>query len=269
MKIIKLEFKELDSQEKERLNDTVYICESNECFQKELDVFKARFGISSSNDTQGVEFLCVLPLQEQDKIVGVVRVAPNDVRTQFPLEPDKEEQLYHEYVSIVLYEELFNSTFLHKCFTYTIKHSIEIEKEKPEIFWYSYNGGLVAQVVDCYTLNKVKDVFVYYFTNQATYLTEPLMNEIKREIAHDETIVADLNADPELMTAATHVVEYQLGAVSFLQRKMKIGYCRASRIMDQLEELGIVSRHKENEGREVKVKTVEEFSAVFEKIGLL
>ena len=69
MEKIELKFKELDHQEKEQLNDTVYICKSDECFQKELDVFKARFGINSSNDTQGVEFLCVLPLQEQDKIV--------------------------------------------------------------------------------------------------------------------------------------------------------------------------------------------------------
>ena len=183
MEKIELEFKELDPQEKERLNDTVYICKSNECFQKELDVFKARFGISSSNDTQGVEFLCVLPLQEQDKIVGVIRMESNDVRKQLPLEPDKEERLYHEYVSIVLYEELFNSTFLKKCFRYTIKHSIEIEKEKHEVFWYSYKGEFVAQVVECDTLNKVKDVFEYYFNIQAKHLTEHLMNEIKRENA--------------------------------------------------------------------------------------
>ena len=183
MEKVELKFKELDHQEKEQLNDTVYICKSDECFQKELDVFKARFGINSSNDTQGVEFLCVLPLQEQDKIVGVVRMEPNDVRTQFPLEPDKEERLYHEYVSIALYEELFNSTFLKKCFKYTIKHSIEIEEEKQEVFWYSYKGELVARVVDSDTLNKVKDEFVYCFTNQASYLTEHLMNEIKRENA--------------------------------------------------------------------------------------
>ena len=76
-------------------------------------------------------------------------------------------------------------------------------------------------------------------------------------------------ADFELMTAATIVVESQIGSTSFLQRKMKIVYSRADHIMDQLEKFGVVSCYKENEGREVKVKTIEELTAVFKKFGLL
>lgn len=84
----------------------------------------------------------------------------------------------------------------------------------------------------------------------------------------DESPTAPEDIDPDFVIAATLVVEFQLGSVSFLQRKMTIGYNRACRIMDQLEEFGIVGRFKENEGREVKVKSVEELSAIFEKIGL-
>ena len=83
----------------------------------------------------------------------------------------------------------------------------------------------------------------------------------------DKTPTNPENADPELRTAATIVVELQLASVSVLQRTLKIGYSRANRIMDQLEELGIVGHN--SEGRDVKVKTTEELSAIFKKIGLL
>jgi len=73
--------------------------------------------------------------------------------------------------------------------------------------------------------------------------------------------------DPAFMMAATIVVESQLGSTSFLQRKMNIGYNRASRIMDQLEEFGIVGNYIK--GREVKVKTTGELTTIFKKIGLL
>ncbi len=90
--------------------------------------------------------------------------------------------------------------------------------------------------------------------------------EVKPE---DKTPTDPKDIDPAFMMAATIVVESQLGSTSFLQRKLKIGYNRANRIMDQLEEFGIVGCYKENEGREVKVKTTEELIAIFEKLGLL
>ena len=90
--------------------------------------------------------------------------------------------------------------------------------------------------------------------------------EVKPE---DKTPTDPKDIDPAFMMAATIVVESQLGSTSFLQRKLKIGYNRANRIMDQLEEFGVVGSYKENVGREVKVKTTEELIAIFEKLGLL
>jgi S-DNA-T family DNA segregation ATPase FtsK/SpoIIIE len=40
--------------------------------------------------------------------------------------------------------------------------------------------------------------------------------------------------------AARLVVEYQQASTSFLQRRMKVGYSRAARLMDELERAGIV-----------------------------
>ena len=49
---------------------------------------------------------------------------------------------------------------------------------------------------------------------------------------------ADL--DPMFEDAAKVIVRHQQGSVSLLQRRLKLGYSRAARIVDQLEEAGIV-----------------------------
>ena len=57
--------------------------------------------------------------------------------------------------------------------------------------------------------------------------------------------------DPLLWDAAQIVVETQLGSTSGLQRRLKVGYARAGRIMDMLEEKGIVGPPDGSKPREV------------------
>ena len=59
--------------------------------------------------------------------------------------------------------------------------------------------------------------------------------------------------DPLLWNAAHIVVESQLGSTSGLQRRLKVGYARAGRIMDMLEEKGIVGPPDGSKPREVLV----------------
>lgn len=55
------------------------------------------------------------------------------------------------------------------------------------------------------------------------------------------------------------VCQFDTASASFLQRKMSIGYSRAARILDQLEELGIVGHAEGSKPREVLVRNADEF----------
>ena len=57
--------------------------------------------------------------------------------------------------------------------------------------------------------------------------------------------------DPLLWDAARIVVDSQLGSTSGLQRRLKVGYARAGRIMDMLEEKGVVGPPDGSKPREV------------------
>lgn len=85
----------------------------------------------------------------------------------------------------------------------------------------------------------------------------------------DDEPVNPNEIDSCFMDAATLIVETQMGSTSLLQRKMKLGYARAGRIMDQLEEFKIVGPAVGSKVREVKVKTAEELRMIFQNMGLI
>ena len=51
--------------------------------------------------------------------------------------------------------------------------------------------------------------------------------------------------------AARIIVQNQMGSTSLIQRRLKLGYNRAGRLMDQLEEAGIVGPNLGSKAREV------------------
>lgn len=66
----------------------------------------------------------------------------------------------------------------------------------------------------------------------------------------------DLNDRDNLFDeAARLIVQSQIGSTSLLQRRMKLGYNRAGRLMDQLEAAGIVGPNQGSKARDVLIKT--------------
>ncbi|MGB0369552.1 MAG: DNA translocase FtsK, partial [Flavobacteriales bacterium] len=53
--------------------------------------------------------------------------------------------------------------------------------------------------------------------------------------------------------AARIVVQHQQGSASLLQRRLKLGYNRAGRIVDQLEAAGIIGPHEGSKARQVLI----------------
>ena len=66
----------------------------------------------------------------------------------------------------------------------------------------------------------------------------------------------------ELFDEAAHlVVRHQQGSVSLLQRRLKVGYARAARIVDELEDAGIVGPFDGSKAREVMLESEAELEA--------
>lgn len=66
--------------------------------------------------------------------------------------------------------------------------------------------------------------------------------------------------------AARVIVQNQVGSTSLIQRRLKLGYNRAGRLMDQLQEAGIVGDNLGTKSREVKFKTEHELEQYLLKL---
>ncbi|WP_263788724.1 DNA translocase FtsK 4TM domain-containing protein [Salinibacter grassmerensis] len=77
----------------------------------------------------------------------------------------------------------------------------------------------------------------------------------------DETLGVE-DTDEKFEEAARVIVRRQQGSVSLLQRKLAVGYTRAARIVDQLEEAGIVGPFNGTKARDVLVDTEQELDGL-------
>ena len=66
--------------------------------------------------------------------------------------------------------------------------------------------------------------------------------------------------------AARLVVQFQQGSVSFLQRKLKIGFNRAGRLIDELEKAGVVGKFEGSKQREVLIKDLQQLEELLRKL---
>jgi S-DNA-T family DNA segregation ATPase FtsK/SpoIIIE len=80
----------------------------------------------------------------------------------------------------------------------------------------------------------------------------------------------DMNEiDPMFVDSARIVVINQQGSASLLQRKLKLGYNRAGRIVDQLEGMGIIGAFQGSKAREVLFGDIESLDEFLRTRGLL
>jgi S-DNA-T family DNA segregation ATPase FtsK/SpoIIIE len=90
----------------------------------------------------------------------------------------------------------------------------------------------------------------------------PSLYDKKKEAAGG--FLTDL--DPMFEDAARVIVRHQQGSVSLLQRRLKLGYSRAARIVDQLEEAGIVGPNDGSKARTVLVENEEQLETIIRSL---
>ncbi len=83
---------------------------------------------------------------------------------------------------------------------------------------------------------------------------EDVLESIEKANSNDKDMkdmAEDDDTDPLLDEAIETVIETRQASTSFIQRRFKVGYARAGRIIDQMEERGIISGYQGSKPREV------------------
>lgn len=74
----------------------------------------------------------------------------------------------------------------------------------------------------------------------------------------------DDDEDPELLKAAAKIIlEDKRASTTLLQRKLRIGFAKAGRIMDTLEKFGIVGPQEGSKPRKILIQSIEEIENIF------
>jgi S-DNA-T family DNA segregation ATPase FtsK/SpoIIIE len=90
-----------------------------------------------------------------------------------------------------------------------------------------------------------------FIGDQRGYSDAFLLPEYVGENSEGSGDMDDEDLDVLFADAARIVVLHQQGSASLLQRKLKLGYNRAGRIVDQLESMGIIGQFRGSKAREV------------------
>ena len=118
----------------------------------------------------------------------------------------------------------------------------------------SYNGDIVrlqCAFVDTPEVDRIVDFIGAQRGYPQAFLLPEYIDE--KDMEGKDFDLGD--KDPLFEDAARLIVASQVGSTSLLQRRMKLGYNRAGRLMDQLEAAGVVGGNQGSKAREVLVKT--------------
>lgn len=114
---------------------------------------------------------------------------------------------------------------------------------------------------------EINAVVEFLKNEQPTQYSEEVMNAVEENIPQPKGSSADevnggadvvVNADDDLINQAISIiVQTGQASTSFLQRKLKLGFARAARIMDEIEEMGIIGQPDGSKPREVLISQQE------------
>lgn len=126
---------------------------------------------------------------------------------------------------------------------------------KGDMLFYPAGAPKPVRIQGAFVTDKEVEKIVDFIkgNGEATY-NDDIIQQIENANSTDKEIDAaeeDDNTDPLLMEAIDVVVETGQASTSFIQRRFKVGYARAGRIIDQMEERGVISGFQGSKPREV------------------
>ncbi len=142
---------------------------------------------------------------------------------------------------------------------------------KGDMLYAPIGAGKPLRVQGCFVSDsEVEAVATYVKENFATVYDQEVMEEIERKAAQTGNAKAaqpeatpnaeELDGDEMLPAAVDVILETGQASVSMLQRRLKLGYARAARIVDEMEEKGIVGPFQGSKPRAILI-TKEEWAA--------
>ena len=141
----------------------------------------------------------------------------------------------------------------------TILDQVGAEKllGKGDMLYYPASASKPVRVQGAFVSDgEVEKVVDFVKSNGVATYNEDILEEIEKSNKSDgqkEQEAEEDDMDPLLMEAIDTVIEIGQASTSFIQRRFKVGYARAGRIIDQMEARGIISGYEGSKPRQVLI----------------
>lgn len=131
-----------------------------------------------------------------------------------------------------------------------------------DMLFYPVGIAKPIRIQGCFLSDKEVETVVDYIKSQEqSAYDDDVMQEIERQSAQDKKKNSaaaedgddEREADEMIPKAIEVVVDAQMASTTLLQRKLKLGYARAARIIDNLEERGIIGPYEGSKPRKVLI----------------
>ena len=116
--------------------------------------------------------------------------------------------------------------------------------------------------IDTSEVEKLSD----YVGSQTGYTSAYILPEFSKEDGKDSSNISLEDRDSMFDEAARVIVSNQQGSASLLQRKLKLGYNRAGRLIDQMEDAGIVGPFEGSKPRQVLITDLNSLESLLSEI---
>ncbi|MBE7082460.1 MAG: DUF87 domain-containing protein [Clostridiales bacterium] len=141
---------------------------------------------------------------------------------------------------------------------------------KGDMLFMSSDTGVPKRIQGCFvTTKEIDDIVTYIKENNGDYdfdlkteqaIINPPKNDVVAQIDGDRA--SNDGFDPLMPQVLKHIIENGHVSISMLQRKFMLGFNRAARIVDQMQEAGYISASDGSKARSIYI-TMEEYEQLY------